>query len=217
MRASRIGVMVAAAALSACSGIRVPPTLDPGVARRAIDLTAPDRPLRAVFGWRILDGDARFSGEGAARVEAPYRARLDLFGPNGEGYLSAALVGTDLRLPGEPDRALPPPAMIWSVLGVIRPPDGAMLLGTREEAAELELVYGVADSRLRYTVQAGRLRLAEWRGGGRRMVVELRGGTGGLPEVSFYRDWAQNTELQTELETVEEVDPYPADIWTLGR
>jgi hypothetical protein len=217
MRASRIGVMVAAAALSACSGIRVPPTLDPGVARRAIDLTAPDRPLRAVFGWRILDGDARFSGEGAARVEAPYRARLDLFGPNGEGYLSAALVGTDLRLPGEPDRALPPPAMIWSVLGVIRPPDGAMLLGTRDEAAELELVYGVADSRLRYTVQAGRLRLAEWRGGGRRMVVELRGGTGGLPEVSFYRDWAQNTELQTELETVEEVDPYPADIWTLGR
>lgn len=195
----------------------MPSTLDPGAAQRAIDLTAPDRPLRAVFGWRILDGDARFSGRGAARVEAPYRARLDLFGPNGEGYLSAALVGTDLRLPGEPDRALPPPAMIWSVLGVIRPPDGATLLGTREEAGHLELVYQVADSRLRYALEEGRLRMVEWRGGGRRMVVELRDGTGGLPEVSFYRDWSQNTELQTELETVEEVDPYPADIWTLGR
>lgn len=217
MRARRIGVVAVAAALSACSGIRVPPTLDPGAARRAIDMTAPDRPLRAVFGWRILDGDARFSGRGAARVEPPYRARLDLFGPNGEGYLSAALVGTDLRLLGEPDRALPPPALIWSVLGVIRPPDEATLLGTREEAGRLELVYGVADSRLRYTVEDGSLRTVEWRGGGRRMVVLLKGGAGGLPDVSFYRDWSQNTELQTELETVEEVDPYPADIWTLGR
>ena len=217
MRVDQIGWAVGVALLSACSARGVPDTLDPDAARVAIDATAPDRPLRVVFGWRILDGDARFSGEGAARIEAPYRARLDLFGPNGEGYLSAALVGMDLRLTADPDRALPPPAMIWAVLGVVRPPDDAVLLGTREEDGRVELHYGVGESRLRYMLEGRRLRSVDWRGDGRRMVVELTGARGSLPSEAAYRDWSQNTQLHTQLETVEEVDPYPPEIWTLGR
>ena len=216
MRSAGFG-LVLMALLPACSARGVPDTLDPDAARRAIAATAPDRPLRAVFGWRIRDGDARFSGDGAARIEAPYRARLDLFGPNGEAYLSAALVEMDLRLPGEPDRALPPPALIWSVLGVVRPPDGAVLLGTRDADGEVELHYDVDGSRLLYVLRDGRLRSVDWRGRGRRMVVELTGAGNRLPAQASYRDWSQNTELQTELETVEEVDAYPPEIWTLGR
>ena len=217
MRLVSTGWIIVVTLLTACSTRGIPDTLDPDAARLAVEATAPDRPLRVLFGWRILDGGARFSGEGAARIEPPYRARLDLFGPNGEGYLSAALVGTDLRLPGEPDRALPPPAIIWSVLGVVRPPDDAILLGTREVEGRVELHYGVGESRLRYVLQDGRLRSVDWRGDGRRMVLELNGASGALPTEAAYRDWSQNTELHTELETVEEVDPYPPEIWTLGR
>jgi hypothetical protein len=169
-----------------------------------------------IFDWRVLDGDARFAGQGVARIEGPYRARLDLFGPRGEGYLSAALVYEELRLPGPPDAVVPPPAMIWAALGVVRPPEAAVLQGTRQRGTTVELVYGTAEGRVRYTLEAGRLRAAEWRRAGGRMVVDLAGDAHGLPGEATYRDWASNTELHLELETVEEVEPYPPEIWTPG-
>lgn len=203
--------------LAGCAGRGIPETLDPGAAERAVRETAPAGPIRAVFRWQILDGEARFSGQGVARIEAPYRARLDLFGPRDEAYLSAVLAGSELRLPGPPEPALPPPAMIWSVLGVVRPPDGATLLGTREADGEVELHYAVDGSRIVYRLVAWRLRGVEWRGDGRRMVLALDGAVNALPAGAAYRDWSRNTELQIELERVENVEPYPPDIWTPGR
>lgn len=205
-----------ALALSACAGRGVPETVDPGAAAAAIERTAPDRPLRVVFDWRILDGEARFSGSGVARIEPRYRARLDLFGPRGEGYLSAALVGKELRLPpGTPTVRLPPPSMIWAALGVVAPPEEAMLVGTRVSAERTELYYDVGDSRLRYTLVEGRLRTARWEGAGRSMAVDLSGAVEpGLPRQAFYRDAAAGTELMLNLEEVDEVESYPPDIWT---
>lgn len=212
----RIAALAVATLLVGCAGRGVPATVDPAAADRAVRETAPDRPLRVVFEWRILDGEARFAGDGVARIEDPYRARLDLFGPKGEGYLSAALVGTELRLPGEPDRALPPPAMIWSVLGVVNPPEDAELRGTRQNGDELELHYAVDGSRLLYVLRGPRLRLVEWRGGGRHMVVELEAAADGMPVAAAYRDWSRGTELHIGVGTVEEVESYPPDIWTLA-
>lgn len=212
----RIGWVAVTVLALGCAG-RTPDAVDPGAAQPVIQATAPDRPLRAIFQWRILDGGARFSGEGAGRIEPPYRSRLDLFGPRGEGYLSAALVGAELRLPGPDEDVLPPPAMMWAVLGVVRPPEDAVLRRLRREDGATELHYTVEQSRLRYRVVDGRLRSAEWRGGGRRMVVELTGVMEGLPAAAAYRDWSRNTELHIELETVEEVEPYPSEIWTPDR
>lgn len=203
--------------LVGCAHGAGPATVTPELADRAVRLTAPARPLRVVFHWRVLDGEARFSGEGAARIEPSYHARLDLFGAHGEGYLSAALVDAELRIPGEPDAVLPPPAMIWAVLGVVRPPDGATLEGTEQSGNTVELEYGTEDGRLRYVLEEDRLRSVEWRSRGRRMVVELEGGSRGVPDVAAYRDWSRNTELHIELENVEEVEPYPPEIWTPGR
>ena len=95
----RTVITLAALAITACAGRSIPATLDPPVAEDAIAETAPDRARRVVFDWRMLDGDARFSGRGVARIEPPYRARLDLFGPGDETVLSAALVDQDVRLP----------------------------------------------------------------------------------------------------------------------
>lgn len=214
-----VAAMGVAAALAGCSARGIPETRDPGLAETAIAETAPERPLRLVFDWTILDGEARFSGRGAARIQPPLRARLDLFGPRGDGYLSAALVGSEIRLPpGVEAPQLPPPALMWAVLGAVAPPDGAALAGTRVEDGRAELHYDLGDDgRLRYTLQDGRLRQVLWEGKDRRMVVELRGSAGhGLPREAVYRDWSGYTELMLNLERVDEVEPYPPETWSPG-
>lgn len=185
------------------------------MAAAMVDRTAPDRPLRVVFDWTILDGDARFTGRGVARIEPAYHARLDLFGPRGDGYLSAALVGHEVRLPpGTRAVALPAPAMMWAVLGVVAPPSDAILVGTRVEGDRTELHYTVGESRLRYTLEGGRLRGTRWDGGGRRMAVDLEGTMEPeVPSRAHYRDGSGNTELMLEVEQVDEVESYPEDIW----
>lgn len=205
--------------LSGCGGAALPETADPAVAEEAIAATAPQRPLRVIFGWRALEREARFHGTGAARLEPPYRARLDLFGPTGDGYLSAALVGQELRLPpGASPVRLPPAAMMWAVLGVVAPPENAVLRGTRTEAGQTQLYYGIGDGLLRYDLRGGRLAGAEWEGHGGRMDVRLEGtAEHGLPRRAVFRDWSGYTELELNLERVDEVEPYPPDIWSPGR
>ena len=213
------GAALAAVLLAGCAGGSIPDTVEPAVAAEVVESTAPDRPLRVIFSWRALERDARFDGSGAARLEAPYRARLDLFGPTGDGYLSAALVDQELRLPpGAAAVRLPPPALMWAVLGVVAPPDGAVLRATRTAEGRTELYYGVDDGLLRYELRGGRLAGAEWEGNGRRMDVRLEGAAEhGLPRRAVFRDWSGYTELELNLERVDEVEPYPPDIWSPGR
>lgn len=205
--------------LSACAGRSIPETADPAVAEEAVAATAPERPLRVVFSWRALARDARFHGSGAARIEPPYRARLDLFGPNGDGYLSAALVDQELRFPpGTAAVQLPPPGMMWALLGVVAPPAGAELRGTRVEPGRTELFYAVDGGILRYDLRGGRLAAAEWEGNGARMDVRLDGAAEhDVPRRALFRDLSAFTELELNLEQVDEVEPYPPDIWTPGR
>ena len=218
MRSARTAMAIIAVLVGGCAGRGIPETIDPTVEVGAVDRTAPDAPLRVVFDWVILDGEARFTGSGAARIEPPYRARLDLFGPRGEGYLSAALVDSDVRLPpGTGTVPLPPPALMWAVLGVVAPPPGAVLAGTLVEEERAELHYSVGESRLRYVLEGGRLSEVRWEGDGRRMDVGLSGSApGGLPREAVYRDWSGYTELRMNVEQVDEVEPYPPEIWTPG-
>lgn len=215
----RNGCAIAALALAVggCASRGVPATLDPPLADDAIASTAPDRPLRVIFDWQMLDGEVRFSGSGAARIEPRYRARLDLFGPRGEAYLSAALVDHRIRLPpGSGAVPLPPPAMMWGVLGVVAPPPGATLVGTRVRGDETVLYYAMGAGRLRYRLEQGRLASVTWDGDGR-MDVELSGaGPAGLPANAMFRDWSGYTELRITVEEVDEVDPFPEEIWTPG-
>jgi hypothetical protein len=212
--ASAFGLLLAGCA----AGQALPGTVEPATAATAISATAPDRPVRVVFQWRALEGEARFTGQGVARIQPEYHARLDLFGPRGDTYLSAALVGHDLRLPpGVGAAQIPPPALMWAVLGVVSPPDAAVLVGTRQEGDRSELYYDVDGSTLRYVLEGGRLRDVRWDGRGRRMVVELRGdGTHRLPAQATYRDFAAVTELVLNLESVDEVESYSPDIWRPG-
>jgi hypothetical protein len=212
-------VALAVLLVSGCAaGIRVPGTLDPAVATDAVETTAPQRAIQVAFAWQAHEGDARFTGQGVARIEPVYRARLDLFGPRGDTYLSAALVGNDLRLPpGVPAFQLPPPALMWAVLGVVAPPQGATLVGTREQSGQTELYYDVGGSILLYTLEGGTLRSVRFEEPGRRRLVELSGSAAhGLPVRAVYRDPAGAVELMLNLERIDEAEPFPPDIWHPG-
>lgn len=195
--------------------------VDPAIAERAAMSTAPSRPLHVVFDWLLTERDARFTGQGSARIAPDYHARLDLFGPRGEAYLAAALVGTDLRLAAAPDAAaeLPPAELLWTVLGTFHPPARAELVRTQENGTTTRIEYALAGERWRFRLADGILVHAEWDAGrsGRR-TVELRArGAAGLPTQAIYRDWLEFRELTLTLTQVDEVDPFSPDIWNVGR
>jgi hypothetical protein len=220
---SAAAAVLAAALLSGCAaamqGNAEP--VDPSIAAQVAAATAPSRPLHVVFDWTLRERDARFNGQGSARIAPGYRARLDLFGPRGEAYLAAALIGTDLRLSAAPDATgeLPPSELLWTVLGTFHPPERAELVGTRVDGGTTRLEYSLGNERWRFRFADGILEHAEWEAGrsGRR-TVELRArGAGGLPTQAFYRDWLEFRELTLTLSEVHEVDGFPADIWNVRR
>jgi hypothetical protein len=211
-----------ALAPSACARTKVvyvAPAPNPEQVALALeDKTALKEPVRIVFGWQLNEAGIRVQGRGVARIEPPYKARLDLFLNNGETVVRAALVDGDLRLPpGAPENILPPADLMWGVLGVFRPLYGTELLGAdRLEGDALQLRYRYADAReLRFRVEGGRVRAVETVQAGHTVErVEL-----GLEEDSrypleaTYRNLAAFRELKLTRETVEQVESYPPDIW----
>ena len=210
------------AGLAGCASASPPPgTIEPGVEAQAVAATRFEDRLHITFRWTFTEQQSRFSGEGATRMEPPYRARLDLFGPRGEAYVSAALVEYDLRLPpGASTDLLPPPTLLWSALGVLLPPRGATLTRATRDGAETQIEYTESGGRWRFTLEGNRLRRAEWEGGqGRgRRTVEIRAyGERDVPSQVVYRDWLAFRELTLTLNQVDDADPFPPDTWYPGR
>lgn len=182
----------------------------------ALEATALRDAYTAAFDWSLRERDARFSGEGVARVAPPEHARLDLFGPRGEFFLAAALVGADLRLPpGVRDAPLPPPALFWGVLGVLRPPADAGLLATGADGPAVTLEYGRGAERWAYRIEGRSVRAVEWTdGAGGRMTVEVRSVDAEQRPTSVrYRDWPAFVELVIDVTELEVVEGHPDDTW----
>lgn len=209
-------------ALVACTGGTSPPTprtIDPTLEADAVSATALSVPIHIVFDWSLQDRDARFSGQGVARIEGD-RARVDLFGPRGEAYLSAILNGMDLQLPaGVQSVPLPPPALFWSVLGVFKPPGGGTLAAAERDNGDWRLEYTATDQVWRFQLADSSLKRAEWTGGGEgRRSVELQPeDPNGVPREATYRDWPAFLELRMSLVKVETVNGFPSETWTLRR
>jgi len=180
--------------------------------------TALQEPVRIVFEWQLNEAGVRVRGRGVARIEPPYKARLDLFLGSGQTVIRAALVEGDLRLPpGAPEGILPPADLMWGVLGVFRPLVGTELLGAeRLEDGAFRLRYRYANAReLYFRVEDGRVRSVETLQGGHaveRVELGLEDGSP-YPAEATYRNLAAFRELKLTRQSVERVESYPPDIW----
>lgn len=190
----------------------------PELADEAVVSSAPAETVRAAFRWSMVDADARFSGDGVVHIAPSYRARLDLFGPRGEGYLTATLMDETIRLPpgARQDVHLPPPTLLWSAIGVVRPPADARLTVSYRDGDRVRLEYVREQERWRFDLDAGRLVRAELESGAGLQTVELREGSiHQIPRRAVYRDHAAFRELVLSLEEAEVLPALPSDIWTL--
>lgn len=180
-----------------------------------------DGPTRIDFEWQLNEQGSRVSGQGVARIEPPYRARLDLF-HNLETAVTAALVGDDLRLPpGAPEDVLPPVELMWATLGVFRPFAGTRLIGGDQLVDEGE--------RLRYESPGGRELHFDLRDGRVEAAEVLEGGSvlewvrletdpeGRYPLRATYRNLVDYRELTITRTEVSDALPFDPSIWTLGR
>jgi hypothetical protein len=219
-----LGLVSATVLASGCATPPPPPEpLDAGrVALVAESRTQLDRPARIVFQWSMSEQGVRFSGRGIARIEPPYRARLDLFLPGGETIARAALVGDDLRIPpGVPEGMIPPGHLLWGTLGVFRPGIGSALLGGEDRGSSGTMLrYGFANGdEIRYHLAGVRIRQVELlRGGHVVQSVELEmEDEGRYPVEARFRELGAFRELTLSRESVEYVESYPPDIWNPTR
>jgi hypothetical protein len=227
-RTRSTGFAVAIIALSATIGgcaSSAPPVAQPPIDAGQVALSAErssslDAPYRLVFEWSLTEAGARLNGRGVARVEPPYRARLDLFLSNGERVAAAAMVGEDFRIAAGGRTELPSPAFLWGALGVFRPGDFSALRGGRWQSnGEAELRYQFpAGGDLLYHLSGSRIQRMELLRGERpaEEVRLIRVDGERFPRAATYRHLEQVRELRITLESVEHVEAYPSDIWDPG-
>jgi len=223
--AGRAGAWLAGVAVlsaAACSAPPPPPPPPPIDAERLLATlerrTKLEEPARILFEWSLNEQGVRVSGRGVARIEPPFRARLDLFMGNGQTIARAALVDDDLRIPpGVPEGIIPPPHLLWTALGVFRPGADAAFLGARSETGgDISLRYLYANGQeLKYRVVGGEIRGAELLEGGHVVQrVELdQDREERYPGEATYRNLAAFRELKLTKQSVENVESYPPDIW----
>jgi hypothetical protein len=177
-----------------------------------------DEPVRIDFTWELNESGSRVDGVGVARIEPPYRARLDLFLDNGESVISAALVDDELRLPyGSPDDVLPPVDLMWGTLGVFRPFGETRLVGgDRLEDRSERLRYRYPDgTELHYEIASDAVRALELMEG--TSVVQwvrlVHEGQSRYPKSATYRNLVEFRELKITRESVAFAERFDPAIW----
>jgi hypothetical protein len=218
------GALVTAALLAGCGAGRGEaagaPVPQPEVAAAELrGATLPPSPLQVAFAWSLNEAGSRIRGQGVARMEAPERLRLDLFGQRGETYLAAAMVGDEFRVPAAvpAQLGLPSPALLWAAVGVVQPPAEARLVGATVLGRELTLRYGLGEAEtLEYVASVEPLRLLRASrsgpGGARETLQLVYDGAGALSSTR-YRDLAAFRELTLDIERMSPVPSFPAAIW----
>ncbi|MEK9501296.1 hypothetical protein [Gaopeijia maritima] len=174
-------------------------------------------PLRVVFDWEMSEQGVRVDGRGSARMEPPFKARLDLFLGNNEPAGSASAIDDDLRIPTElPPQVLPPANLLWSALGVFKPGLGTALLGAERVDGGVHLSYGLPGGETAvYRLVDGRIvRVEVMREGSVVQRLTLQRDDLQVPVEATYRDLVEVRELKLVRESVAQTEPFPPDIWT---
>lgn len=216
-----LALATAPACATAAAGGSPPgvPAPDPApVAAELQRATALPTARQIAFTWQMDEAGARLNGRGILRVQPADRLRLDLFGPRGETYLAAALVGEDARVPPAVAERfpLPSPSLLWGAVGVVRPPAGATLLGASADGDATLVRYQAADgSTLEFRARTGRLdAVRRLERGGVRESIQLSYADDGALRRTEYRDWAAYRTLTLTPETSTDVASFPEETWS---
>lgn len=209
------GACAPAARLPEAAGAPAP---DPGaVEARVRRATTPAAPRQVAFTWELDEAGARIRGRGVVRMEAPERLRLDLFGPRGETYLAAALVGEEFRMPPAVAGrvALPSPALLWGALGVVRPPAAAQLAAAATVGDSATLRYSAGNGEtIEFLAEGSLLRTVRRLGkSGALESITLAHTPEGAPRRAEYRDWGAYRTLVLSIESVTDAAAFPETTW----
>ena len=232
MKIDKTSIRLGLITLAALAGCGAPPAAANGpapeaaapgqdmaaIAAQVQRATLPSSPRQANFTWALDESGARFNGRGVARFRAPDRFRLDLFGPRGETYLAAALVDETPRVPAalaQQRLTLPSPALLWGVVGVVRPPSTARLVSAAAGETTV-LRYDLGDQgTLEYRVRGSALQsVRRVRGGGVQESIDLEHASNGAIRSARYREWIALRTLNLTLESTNDVASFPEDIWS---
>lgn len=120
-----VRAVAALALLAAVACARAPlagPLTGVPTARRLPATALPDGYRTILFSWDYSERLAGARGEGVARIAPPDSVRIDLFLQNGNyaGFVILIADSIVATAQDEARRVLPPPALIWSSLGVVR-------------------------------------------------------------------------------------------------
>lgn len=221
-RGSAVAAVVglAAVATAACGPGRVV-VLEPPVNAQEVvaRLEANERlqyPQQVIFDWEMSEQGVRVDGQGLARLEPPFKGRLDLFLGNNEPAGRAAVVEDDLRIPADlPPQVLPPANLLWSALGVFRPGLGTALLGAERVDGGVHVRYGLpGGAEAVYRLVEGRIvriEVVRDRSVVQRLTVERDALQ--IPVEAVYRDLVEVRELRLVRQSVARTEPFPPDIW----
>jgi hypothetical protein len=184
--------------------------------------TQPSTPIQVNFAWTLDERGSRVRGNGVVRSEEN-RIRLDLFGPRGDTYLIAALVGDEYRVPPQLTEtiALPSSTLLWGALGILNPPPGGTLASASLTDEHVDLRFTAAgDQQFVYSyarLDAGLYRLDRLQRAGRQGVLETvaldYAPDAGLARV-HYRDWSAFRDLTLDIETIRPATTFPPSIWS---
>jgi hypothetical protein len=212
----RILAFVLAAAVVACVPRLSPLTGVEAPANRLPATGIPRGHRKIVFTWEMSDREMSARGDGAARIASPDSARLDFFLAGGFGQGGAVLIGDSLRLPGGlaadlARRLIPPPTLLWAVLGRVALPNLPDTV-IRVEGTTLRADIG-NPVQWRLTFRGDTLSRAERVSGGRVQEWADRSEPGHL----HYRNEADRRSLQLVITRTEEVSEFDASIWRFDR
>ena len=166
-----------------------------------------------VFDWEYSDQDMTGKGNGVARVASPDSARLDFFLAGGFAGGAAVLIGDSLQLPGIDmfRRLIPPPTLMWALLGRSAFPV------TRDTAVYREGEFLRADLgkpvQWRATFRSDSLIRLDHVEGDRR-VEWIEQQPGGRIE---YRQETSRRSLRLHIVMVDTVGSFDASIWSIIR
>ena len=165
------------------------------------------------FDWEYSDQDMTGKGNGVARISSPDSARLDFFLAGGFAGGSAVLIGDSLQLPGIDlfRRLIPPPTLMWTLLGrsafpvtrdtVVRR-EGGLLRADLGKPVQWRATFR-SDSLIRLDRVDGD-RVMEW--------IEH------LPERRIeYRQETARRSLKLQVTRVDSVGSFDASIWSIAR